>query len=52
MGSVVTAAGCDPAADVFLAIQSEAVMTEKRWIAETLFDGLGFRMSYQVERVL
>src|ERR1044072_8176078 len=27
-------------------------MTEKRWIAETLFDELGFRMSYQVERVL
>ena len=27
-------------------------MAEKRWIAETLFDRLGFRMSYQVERVL
>jgi spermidine synthase len=27
-------------------------MTEKRWIAETLFDELGFRMSYEVERVL
>ncbi len=27
-------------------------MSEKRWIAETLFDELGFRMSYQVERVL
>lgn len=24
----------------------------KRWIAETLFDPLGFRMSYEVERVL
>jgi spermidine synthase len=27
-------------------------MAEKRWIAETLFDQLGFRMSYQIERVL
>jgi spermidine synthase len=27
-------------------------MAEKRWIAETLFDELGFRMSYAVERVL
>ena len=27
-------------------------MAEKRWIPETLFDDLGFRMSYQVERVL
>src|SRR5215207_6440638 len=27
-------------------------MGEKRWIAETLFDELGFRMTYQVERVL
>jgi spermidine synthase len=27
-------------------------VAEKRWIAETLFDNLGFRMSYQVERVL
>jgi spermidine synthase len=27
-------------------------MAEKRWIPETLFDELGFRMSYQVERVL
>src|ERR1700741_5218988 len=27
-------------------------MAEKRWISETLFDELGFRMSYQVERVL
>ena len=27
-------------------------MAEKRWIAETLFDDLGFRMTYQVERVL
>jgi spermidine synthase len=27
-------------------------MAEKRWIAETLFDDLGFRMSYEVERVL
>jgi spermidine synthase len=27
-------------------------VAEKRWIAETLFDHLGFRMSYQVERVL
>ena len=24
----------------------------KRWIAETLFDELGFRMTYEVERVL
>jgi spermidine synthase len=27
-------------------------MAEKRWIAETLFDDLGFRMTYKVERVL
>jgi spermidine synthase len=27
-------------------------MTEKRWIAETLFDDLGFRMSFQVDKVL
>ena len=27
-------------------------MAEKRWIAETLFDELGFRMSYEVEKVL
>ena len=27
-------------------------MAEKRWIAETLFEGLGFRTSYEVERVL
>ena len=27
-------------------------MAEKRWIPETLFDDLGFRMTYQVERVL
>ena len=27
-------------------------MAEKRWIAETLFDHLGFRMSYQVGKVL
>jgi spermidine synthase len=27
-------------------------MAEKRWIAETLFEDLGFRMSYEVERVL
>ena len=27
-------------------------MAEKRWIPETLFDDLGFRMSYAVERVL
>jgi spermidine synthase len=27
-------------------------MAEKRWIAETLFDPLGFRMTYAVERVL
>lgn len=27
-------------------------MAEKRWIAETLFDELGLRMSYEVERVL
>jgi spermidine synthase len=27
-------------------------MAEKRWTAETLFDQLGFRMSYAVERVL
>ncbi len=25
---------------------------EKRWISETLFDDLGFRMTYQVERVI
>ncbi len=27
-------------------------MSEKRWIAESLFDELGFRMTYAVERVL
>lgn len=27
-------------------------MATKRWISETLFDPLGFRMSYEVERVL
>ena len=27
-------------------------MAEKRWIPETLFDDLGFRMTYAVERVL
>ncbi len=27
-------------------------MTEKRWIPETLFDDLGFRMTFAVERVL
>jgi spermidine synthase len=27
-------------------------MSEKRWIPETLFDDLGFRMTYEVERVL
>ena len=28
------------------------VMAEKRWIAETLFDDLGFRMTFQVDKVL
>ena len=27
-------------------------MTEKRWIPETLFDDLGFRMTFAVEKVL
>ena len=27
-------------------------MAEKRWIAETLFDELGFRMTFQVDKVL
>jgi len=27
-------------------------MAEKRWIAETLFDDLGFRMAYRVDKVL
>jgi spermidine synthase len=27
-------------------------MAEKRWVAETLFEDLGFRMTYEVERVL
>jgi spermidine synthase len=27
-------------------------MAEQRWIAETLFDDLGFRMSYRVDKVL
>ena len=27
-------------------------MAEKRWIAETLFDAQGFRMTYAIERVL
>ena len=30
----------------------EASMPEKRWLPETLFDELGFRMSYAVETVL
>jgi spermidine synthase len=30
----------------------EAVMAEERWIAETLFDDLGFRMTFKVEKVL
>ena len=29
-----------------------ANMAEKRWLPETLFDDLGFRMTYQAERVL
>jgi spermidine synthase len=28
------------------------VMAEKRWIAETLFDDLGFRMTFEVDKVL
>ncbi len=27
-------------------------MTKDRWISETLFDDLGFRVSYEVKRVL
>jgi spermidine synthase len=27
-------------------------MAEKRWIAETLFDDLGFRMTFQIDKVL
>ena len=27
-------------------------MAQKRWLPETLFDDLGFRMTYEVERVL
>jgi len=27
-------------------------MAEKRWIAETLFDDLGFRMSYQIDELI
>ena len=27
-------------------------MAAKRWIPETLFDDLGFRMSYEVKRVI
>ena len=27
-------------------------MANKRWLPETLFDDLGFRMSYAVEKVL
>jgi spermidine synthase len=30
----------------------EGVMAEKRWIAETLFDDLGFRMTFEVDKVL
>lgn len=30
----------------------DIAMTRKRWIAETLFDPEGFRMTYEVERVL
>src|SRR5262249_11793242 len=29
-----------------------SIMAEKRWIPETLFDDLGFRMTYAAERVL
>ncbi|MEA2965965.1 MAG: spermidine synthase [Alphaproteobacteria bacterium] len=31
---------------------NEVVMAEKRWIPETLFDDLGFRMTFAVEKVL
>jgi spermidine synthase len=31
---------------------ARVAMAEKRWIPETLFDDLGFRMTYEVERVL
>src|SRR2546421_258761 len=30
----------------------EASMPDKRWLPETLFEDLGFRMSYAVEKVL
>jgi spermidine synthase len=30
----------------------EGVMAEERWIAETLFDELGFRMTFKVKKVL
>jgi spermidine synthase len=33
-------------------LPEDAAMAEKHWIAETLFDPEGFRMTYQVERVL
>jgi hypothetical protein len=32
--------------------EGQHVMAAKRWISETLFDELGFRMSYEVGRVL
>jgi spermidine synthase len=32
--------------------QGAKLVTKKRWVAETLFDELGFRMSYEVDRVL
>src|SRR5439155_1004883 len=34
------------------AVVSFSTMAEKRWIPETLFDDLGFRMTYEVKRVI
>jgi spermidine synthase len=31
---------------------ADKALAEKRWIAETLFDDLGFRMTFQVDKVL
>jgi spermidine synthase len=36
----------------FLSLRSVETVAAKRWIPETLFDDLGFRMTYAAERVL
>jgi spermidine synthase len=41
-------AGTSPA----MTISCEVAMANERWISETLFDDLGFRLTYKAERVL